>query len=328
MRFWRIVQNPKKQRGKMQERCVLNLGVGIQSTWLYLKACAGELKPLPEVAIFSNTQDELYATYDHLEWLKRNGTVPILTPTKGKLSVDLVKGQYCKNGNRFASIPAFTLHPDGKVGRARRQCTKEYKTEVIERCIRRDVFGLEPRQPLPRQTHLIQYFGISYDERVRKGRIMERVCRPTFDHWILGNPLNNPPKVRRGSLTVPYPGPFVEPRFPLIDRQITREDCKAELKKLVPHHVPRSSCKFCPFKTDEEWLEMSLNHPLDFAEACSIDAALRTPGGVANRAMDDPMFVHRTCQPLVQIDFKKLVDDKTQQKVFGFQEECTGMCGV
>ena len=312
----------------MREECVLNLGVGVQSTMLYEMACDGELNPSPTVAIFSDTQDELHATYKHLEWLKRTGKIPILTPTKGKLSVDLVKGMVCKNGTRFASIPAFTLHSDGKIGRTRRQCTKEYKTEVIGKCIRRDVFGLKPRQPIPRNVHLIQYFGISYDERGRKGRIMERVCRPTFDHWILGNPLANRPMVKWGSKTIVYPGPFIEPRFPLVDRQITRDECKEYLAKRVPHPVPRSSCKYCPFKSDEEWLDMSLNHPADFAEACGVDEALRNPGTVANRQMDDPMFVHRTCQPLVQIDFKKLVADKSRQEGFGFKEECTGMCGV
>jgi len=119
---------------------VLNLGAGVQSTTIYLMACAN-LKssmgvPFPAVgyidfAIFADTQDEPEEVYEHLKWLQSLDGVPILVRTKGKLSDDLRNGRN-STGQRFASIPAFTA-PDrpmdysGPVeeARLRRQCTKE-----------------------------------------------------------------------------------------------------------------------------------------------------------------------------------------------------------
>jgi hypothetical protein len=43
--------------------------------------------------------------------------------------------------------------------------------------------------------------------------------------------------------------------------------------------------------------------------------------------MDAEMFVHRSCQPLVQIDFQPKVKDDRQASL-PFWRECMGVCGV
>ena len=123
---------------------VLNLGAGVQSTTLYLMACNGELAF--DVAIFADTQEEPQEVYRHLDWLKSLGVCgapPIVTATAGRLGEDLIHGRNT-TGQRFAAIPAFTTSDGGKTrGMTKRQCSKEYKTEVIARCIRREVLGLK-----------------------------------------------------------------------------------------------------------------------------------------------------------------------------------------
>lgn len=116
----------------------------------------GLITPSIEASIFADTQDEPGAeqrrlglpdpegsVYAHLDWLQAQptrGAIPILVRTKGKLSADLMRGEN-STGQRFASIQAYTLRPDGNEGQTRRQCSMEYKIEVINRTIRRELCG-------------------------------------------------------------------------------------------------------------------------------------------------------------------------------------------
>ncbi len=110
---------------------VLNLGAGVQSTTLYLMYLAGEITPAIDCAIFADTGEEPQGVYDHLNWLKGLGGPPILVRSVGRLGEDLMRGRN-STGQRFASIPAFTAAVEGQqLGIVRRQCTKEYKVEVI-----------------------------------------------------------------------------------------------------------------------------------------------------------------------------------------------------
>lgn len=304
-----------------RELHILNLGAGVQSTTLYLMSMAGEA-PAVEAAIFADTGEEPAAVYRHLEWLQSLKGPPILIRTAGRLGDDLVRGRRPtgasyperRNGGRFAAIPCFTSDGDGgEVGRTRRQCSKEYKTEVIEKAIRRDLLGLKPRQRVPRGVRIFQYFGISWDERSRASRIWERF------------------HVEKST--------YAEPIFPLVARQWTRANCIDWLAGRVPHEVPRSACVFCPFHNDSEWTRIKQTDPESWARAVEIDAALRMPGAVAARDMRQTMYLHRDCQPLTQIEFRPRVNTKELQLGFaidsneaidaaGFGVECEGVCGV
>ena len=75
---------------------------------------------------------------------------------------------------RFASIPAFTSETAGMTGAMlSRQCTSEYKIQV-ERVIRRQVAGLQPRQRMPKGVRVVQYFGLSHDEPRRVAKVKAR----------------------------------------------------------------------------------------------------------------------------------------------------------
>lgn len=301
----------------MTEHHILNLGAGVQSTTLYLMTMSGEA-PAVECAIFADTGEEPAAVYRHLDWLKSLNGPPIIVRSAGRLGDDLTRGRNT-TGGRFAAIPCFTrLHDDegaavGEVGRTRRQCSKEYKTEVIERSIRRDVLGLKPRQRVPKGVKVVQYFGISWDERSRASRIWERF------------------HVEKAAAALPV--------FPLVERQWTRANCIDWLDGKVPHETPRSACVFCPFHNDAEWLRIKEQDPEGWARAVEIDIALRTEGSVVNRDMRQAMYLHRTCQPLTQISFKPrssskelqlgfAVDSDEYQEAAGFGVECEGVCGV
>jgi len=109
----------------------------------------------------------------------------------------------------------------------------------------------------------------------------------------------------------------------------TRANCQQwlALHGQVPHEVPRSACVFCPYHRDAEWLRIKSN-PADWARAVEIDEALRTSGSVANRKTEQVMYLHESCRPLVQIEFKISKDPRAAQSNINFAAECMGVCGV
>lgn len=300
---------------------VLNLGAGVQSTTVFLMAHEGVI-PLIDHAVFADTQEEPQAVYEHLAWLRTvPAPVPVLhTGTVGRLgdhligSMDKETGRRVPqtqrtDGGRFASIPAFTAEhhdsrPPGKVkeGIARRQCTKEYKVEVVEQIIRRIILGLRARQRIPKGVRVVQLFGISLEEKDRRCNILRR-----FEDK-----------------------PWAEAQFPLIDLKMTRHDCKEWLKGRVPHEVPRSACVFCPFKSASEWLATK-QKPSEWDRAVEIDRALRTQGAVVNRGMTQALYLHRRCVPLEVIDFEAEARREAERQatpLFTMYDCGEGMCGV
>lgn len=303
---------------------ILNLGAGVQSTAVFLMAHEGLIQPIDH-AIFADTQEEPQAVYDHLEWMRTIGQpVPLLhVATAGKLGDDIlgetvptVKAAGREHApykpshrHRFASIPAFTgKHHDQRTerdpcneGMIRRQCTKEYKIEVVEKVIRRVILGLKPKHHIPKNIHIDQIFGISLDEKGRAARIVR--------NW----------EGRKWST----------PSFPLIELKMTRADCLDYLKTRVPHTVQRSACVFCPFKSASEWLKTK-SSPTEWARAVEVDRGLREPGKAVNSRMDQAIYLHRSLIPLEMVDLEaeaKKEAAKKSRPLFDLME-CEGMCGL
>ena len=255
-------------------------------------------EPLPypkvgliDLALFADTQGEPKAVYEHLEWLKPQCEkwFPIKVLSKGSLSENLMNGVN-KRGAKYIDIPAFTSH--GPVtGQTKRQCTRDYKTEVMAQHIRREVLGLAPSRRVPKDTGITQVLGLSYDETARIIRVKARFQRD--EAWNVA--------------------------FPLWEMEMTRGGCKTWLRKHYPDRtIPRSACVYCPYHTNAEWRDIKEN-PEDWAEAVRIDEGIRQH--------DEQLFLHRSCKPLAEVDLREK-DEKTGQQQFGFLQECEGMCGV
>ncbi len=134
---------------------VISLGAGVQSTTMALMAAHGEITPMPDCAIFADTQDESAATYRHLEWLCSVLPFPVHRLTRGHLSAALFAG------DDMARIPAFVKAG----GIANRQCTRNFKIRVIRRGIR-TALGLDGRSYIAPGA-VQQWVGISIDEADR-----------------------------------------------------------------------------------------------------------------------------------------------------------------
>ncbi len=233
---------------------------------------------------------------EHLKYLQALSDPAIWVRSAGRLGDDLIKGRN-STGQRFVSIPAFTKSPEGKTGMVRRQCTAEYKINVVNRAIRRELLGLKPRQRIPRDVRIYQYFGITTGERARAERAKKR-----FE------------KVRH---TIPV--------YPFLEMGWSRTDCQRWLEGRLPHRVPKSSCTFCPFRTNQSWLNLKQTDPAGWARAVEIDNALRDPQSICTRGFRQELFVHRSCVPLDTIDFERLAPNTLDPMSTG---ECLGMCGV
>jgi hypothetical protein len=296
---------------------VLNLGAGVQSTTLYLLSLQGRIQKF-DAAIFADTQDEPGAeerrrglpdppnsVYAHLDWLDTVGGAPILRRTRGCISADLMRVEN-STGGRFTTIPAFTAAYEGEknYGQTRRQCTKEYKVEVIERTVRRELLGLAPGRAIPRTGVIVyQYIGISWDERSRAFDIQRRFCdkhgkeRPNWKVRFLLLEMNGANK----------PG-------------WTRTDCERYLELNCPHKVYPSSCIHCPYHDDDEWRTI-LAMGASGERLIQIDTALRIPGLMINRNLNEKLYLHRSCRPITQVEWK-------HEKQLGFAMECEGGCGL
>ena len=132
---------------------VISLGAGVQSTTLALMAAKGEIGPMPDCAIFADTQDEPQAVYKHLRWLQ-SGVLPfpIHVVTKGSLSERLFEG------DDEARIPFYF---EGG-GLPNRQCTRNYKIRPIRAKVR------ELLDTTKREAGMVEmWIGISADEASR-----------------------------------------------------------------------------------------------------------------------------------------------------------------
>jgi hypothetical protein len=185
---------------------VLSLGAGVQSTTLALMAARGAISPMPDCAIFADTQWEPQAVYDHLDWLSGPGILPfpVHRVTAGNIR-EAIKVRRNTSGGRFAAIPWHTVNPDGSHGLGRRQCTSEYKLTPIMHEIRRLVG--KPGHKRIAAGAVTVILGISRDEAHRMKPARQAYMRNVY---------------------------------PLVELGLTRDDCLAWLQRYGYPQPPKS----------------------------------------------------------------------------------------
>lgn len=147
---------------------VISLGAGVQSTTLALMAARGEIEPMPDCAIFADTQWEPKDVYRHLDWLEKQLPFPVYRVTAGNLREDIMRRSNT-TGGRFAVVPWHMRMPNGGEAMGRRQCTSEYKLRPIQRKIV-ELLGGRPKEGAE------AWIGISVDEAIR--------CKPSRVQYI------------------------------------------------------------------------------------------------------------------------------------------------
>jgi hypothetical protein len=301
---------------------VLNLGAGLQSSRVLLGMCRGEL-PKPDAAVFADTLWEPKAVYANLEFLEaecvKAGIPLVRTGTGASIRAEILEFMRSRKRagrKRNASAPLFIKNRDGSQGRLKRQCTKEYKIEVIEKWIRRVLLGLKPRQRMPKDVLVRQWFGISSDEGSRAAfpgvwsKAKVRVGTGLFGEPVLRESKAWKPAAWRHNV---YPllnevwlptRKIVHEAFLPVREQ--RVDCAEWLARNYPgRHFPRSACIGCPFRSNIEWREMRDERPDEWADACDFDDQQRQPdaaGAAEKNILVGEPFLHRQMVPLRMAD--------------------------
>jgi hypothetical protein len=159
-------------------------------------------------------------------------------------------------------------------GPLRRQCTGNFKIRPIKRRLR-EILGYDARKAV---NSIEMWLGISLDEFTRMSQSTVK---------------------------------FIKNRYPLIEKRISRNECKAYLEKHNLPIPPKSACVGCPYRAASEWLEMKNKAPNEFNEAVEFDEMVRgqyeRPG-----LKDDLVYIYSRVQPLANADFES--DAKRERK--------------
>lgn len=268
---------------------VLNLGAGVQSSTLALMAAAGEIGPMPDFAIFADTQAEPASVYKWLDWLETQLPFPVHRVTRGNMTEAMMTFRTAKDGRVWTKsmIPAFMQAPDGSIGLLGRSCTADYKIAPILQNLRK-LCGIKRGE---KNLQITQWIGISYDEIQR--------MKPSRDKWT-------------------------QHRWPLVELEMRRHDCIAWLKQRGFPEPPRSACSYCPFHSNKEWRRLKKHEPEAFAEAVRVEKELQSTKAKTDNMRSVP-WLHKSCVPLEDVDLST-EEDAGQLDMFG--NECEGLCGV
>lgn len=221
---------------------VISLGAGVQSSALLFMADRGELGYPVDFAVFADTGAEPKQVYEWLQFLQGAVKIPIVVASRGNIADDIIN-RISGTGRRFASVPFFTVDKDGKKGMGRRQCTREYKIDVVQKAVR-EKLGYKPRARMKHQIKML--IGISIDEVDR--------MKPSRTKWVTHH-------------------------WPLIEKRMSRQDCIEYVKSFTGKEPPRSACWLCPFRSNEEWRHLKATDPEAFDKAVKLDLLVRqTPG--------------------------------------------------
>ena len=330
---------------------ILSLGAGVQSTALALMAERGMIEK-PVAAIFADTGAEPAAVYRHVEWIRSQVSFPIYTVREGNgieadflaalenpslacgsppffvrdpdMNPDEIAAVLAEPEPKAFDIPAdivltatnlatgeerelFALREPGEAwlaaqwhawhtrrrqalqrdagGMLWRKCTEDYK--IIP--IRRKVRELMAEHGA---SHVRQLIGISTDERQRE----------------------NASGVK-----------FITNVHPLLDLGWNRFRCETWLWEEFGIRVPKSACRWCPYRSNAGWRWQRDNDPDEWELSCQFDESLRAAQAstINGARIVGQLYVHRSFTPLRTA----ILDDAPYQLDFGFEQECQGMCG-
>lgn len=114
---------------------------------------------------------------------------------------------------------------------------------------------------------------------------------------------------------------YIQNRYPLIEAGMSREDCLQWMRDHKYPEPPKSSCVFCPFKSDEQWRRLKTEMPDEFAKVAAFERELQN----AQIIHEEQPFVGFFHSSLVNIDQAQF---NAKSRKTGFMNDCSGSCGV
>lgn len=169
---------------------------------------------------------------------------------------------------RTISIPWWTIKEDGHKSKMPRNCTIDYKVELISKYVRWELLGYKKGQRLrdeDKKTHEM-HMGFSAEE--------SRRCKES-------------------------PNPMFVNKFPLVEMGLTRADNFAYIKDVWGLETKASACSFCPFHKNYFFKFLRENEPEQYAQVVGVDELLRDKN--PKPPMDSDLFISRSRKRLMDL---------------------------
>lgn len=230
---------------------ILSCGAGMQSTALALMSCENaraDKPPFPLVPVYDEVVfcdlgfeppwvlRQVEFTRKACEW----AGIPF------KVLDSPLYRDFMENfgERRTISIPWWTLGDDGHKSKMPRNCTIDYKVELISKHVRWELLGYKKGQRLrdeDKKAHEM-HMGFSAEEARR--------CKES-------------------------PNPMFINKFPLVEMGLTRADNYAYIKDVWGLETKASACCFCPFHQNYFFMYLRENLPETYKKLVEVDNLLR-----------------------------------------------------
>ena len=261
------------------EECVtmriLSCGSGMQSTALALMSCENAMSsgiiypmvPVYDAVIFCDLGFEPPWVMRQTEFIRsvcQMAGIPFII-LDSPLHKDLLQNF---GERRTVSIPWWTLKADGHKAKMPRNCTIDYKVEIIGKYVRWNLLGYKKGQQLrdeDRKAHEM-HIGFSAEE--------QRRCKDSL------NPM------------------FVN-RFPLVEMGLTRADNYAYILDRWGMKTRASACTFCPFHKNAFFNYLREHEPEQYQKLCEVDCLLRDKN--PKPPMDSDLFISHSRKRLYEL---------------------------
>ena len=254
---------------------ILSFGAGMQSTALALMSCENAkavnppfpLVPIYDEVVFCDLGFEPHWVMEQMLFTQKackKAGIPFR-----KLESPLYRDFMENFGERRTiSIPWWTLREDGHKSKMPRNCTIDYKVEMISKHVRWELLGYKKGQRLrdeDKKAHEM-HMGFSAEEAHR--------CKES-------------------------PNPMFINKFPLVEMGMTRANNYTYIRDVWGLETKASACCFCPFHKNHFFQYLKENHPSDYAKLVEVDEVLRdkTP----KPPMDSDLFISRSRKRLVDL---------------------------
>ena len=254
---------------------ILSFGAGMQSTALALMSCenamSGDWKhplvPIYDAVLFCDLGFEPPWVSRQVEFVRdacHNAGI-FFKVLEAPLYRDFLQNF---GERRTISIPWWTVDESGHKSKMPRNCTIDYKVEVIGKFVRWELLGYRKGQklrPEDRKAHEM-HMGFSYEEMKR--------CKES-------------------------PSPLFVNAFPLVDMKLTRADNYAYIHDVWGLETKASACCFCPFHKNYFFRYLAENEPAEYERLIGVDLLLRdkTP----KPPMTSDLFISRSRKRLYEL---------------------------
>lgn len=254
---------------------ILSCGAGMQSTALALMSCENAKNgkavypqvPVYDDIVFCDLGFEPPWVKDQVEFIRKacEWAGVHFKVLEAPLYHDFMENF---GERRTISIPWWTLGDDGHKSKMPRNCTIDYKVEVISKYVRWELLGYKKGQRLrPEDVKAHEmHMGFSAEESKR--------CK------------ENPNRL------------FVN-RFPLVDMGLTRADNYAYIRDVWGLETKASACCFCPFHKNYFYQHLREHEAATYEELLRVDDLLRDKN--PKPPMDSDIFISRSRKRLADL---------------------------